>query len=155
MARKSKTVTKTFRLNEELLEKANEYVAWYEKVYDEKITLTSLLEKGIKLSMWNTLENWMTQEEDSFVYDPNGDPNTGYMKKSSSELAKETHQLARYTYTSLYPEGDFIDQAEYYRLKRDIDVDHWIALSEFTEHWKEDYFDKQVEKYLAEQESRK
>ena len=41
MARKSKTVTKTFRLNEELLEKANEYVAWYEKVYDEKITLTS------------------------------------------------------------------------------------------------------------------
>ncbi len=139
MAKKPETISKTFRLNKELIEKANEYIEWYEKVYKEKISLTSLLEKGLKTTMWNTLENWMAEEEYKFSYDPDGDPNTGYMKRSTNEFAKETHDLAEYTYKHLYPNGDFIDDAEYYMAKRGIDMDYWIALHEFDEDWKETY----------------
>lgn len=139
MSKKPETISKTFRLNKELMEKANEYIAWYEKVYGEKITLTSLLEKGLKTAMWNTLENWMAEEEFKYSYDPDGDPNTGYMKKTTNEFANETHELAEYTYKHLYPNGEFIDDAEYYMAKRNIDMDYWISLHEFDEDWKENY----------------
>ena len=114
----------------------NQFIPWYFKAFNKKITFTQVVERGIIQFIWETTTNLM-RSASLFRYDPDGNP-YWYWTRPEKDVMNEVKKLARFAFYSLQSKPKhFYTSDEYYKQRRTIELEYWDKVEQLNKEWEE------------------